>query len=186
MRLGSGEPLRRGESQGSPRPTLLANCTPRSKSLRGSLEMGRPCRRPSPLPCRAGVRMLDPRVQQLKRGRGAELPTRHLGVPCSGHPEKPQERAQGAALTLSPDLSLRTSNLGFESRLQGCHLPSGVSSSPPGLATPCRTRCLTHARQEGDPSGRPFQAPPCKQTLQGSPHPPPQAGSGAMGGALPL
>lgn len=62
VRLGRGEPLRRGEPQGFPRPTLLANCTPRSRSLWGS----------SGLSCWRGGTLPRPRTPPLQsRGQDA-------------------------------------------------------------------------------------------------------------------
>jgi hypothetical protein len=175
LRLGSGEPLIRGEPQGSPRPTLLANCTPRSSGILWASRVGDgatlPRPRTPPLQSRGQDRMLDPRVQRQKMGSGAEPLTRHSGVPCSRHLEKPQSElrvrpspsAQSSA-SAGPALEL---SLGFWAAT------SPAESAAPHQAWPLRAELdvwRTH-RLQGDPPGRPFQAPPCKQTLQDSPLP---------------
>lgn len=82
QRSGSGEPLRRGESRGSRDPLRLPSAPRGLEALRGSL--GRPCRGPAPLPCRAEVRMLDPRAQRQKMGPGLSLPRGTWGCSAPG------------------------------------------------------------------------------------------------------
>lgn len=106
-------------------------------------------------------------------GRGAVLPTRHLGAPCSRHLEKPQSE-----LRVRPSPSAQSS--ASAGPASGLSLGSKAATSPAESAAthqacPLRAELdvwRTH-RLEGDPPGRPCRLRPVNKRYK-VPPPPPQ------------
>lgn len=128
-----------GGPRGSPRPTFLANRAPRSKGSRGSLGLPRwrwgTLPRPRSPPTEQGSGCPTPGCNSRRGGAGLSLPRGTWGYPATGtrRSEAP-DRAQGAALTRSSALSLRTSSLAAEYELRD-------ATSQRGQPPPTRPVC---------------------------------------------
>lgn len=165
---------------GAPRDPLSLLTAPRDLKTRGvhwasRFGDGGPCRGPAPLSYGAGVRVPDSGLQQPKRWHGTEPPTRHLGVPCSRHPEKPSPRPSSGCgphpqLSAQPPHVQPRGEYGLRGATsqRGQPLPIRPVRSVPSWTSGA-------LGNEGGPRGRPFQAPPCKQTRLRFPLPAPAA-----------
>lgn len=157
---------------GAPRDPLSLLTAPRDLKARGvhwasRFGDGGPCRGPAPLSYGAGV--------SRRGGTGLSLPRGTWGYPAPGtrRSEAP-DRAQGAALTRSSALYLRTSSPAAEYGLRGATSQRGqpLPIRPVRSVPSWTSGALGNG---GGPRGRPFQAPPCKQTRLRFPLPAPAA-----------
>lgn len=155
LRRGDGEPLGRGTPD-APRPTLLASRARRCTGSRGSL--GLPAAAPhSSLTeqgsgCRPRAAAADPELQQPRRGRGAEPPTRPSGHRATGTRRgeapgelgvRPSPAAQRPASSAEPALPTRPVHPSGET-FSGSALQTSASAGVPLLAPEgCKARCLS-------------------------------------------
>lgn len=141
-----------------------------------ALEMGDPAAAPLSSPTEQGSECPTPGCNSRRGGAGLSLPRGTWGYPAPGtrRSEAP-DLAQGAALTRSSALSLRTSSLAAEYGLRDATSQRGQPPpTRPVCSVPSWTSGALGDRRE-TPPGRPFLAPPCKQTRLRFPLPAPAA-----------